>query len=295
MTSRETITVLGAGGTMGLPMAHNLARVGFIVRAWNRSPEKARSLTGDGARLCSTPAEAAEGATVVLTMLSDADAVLDVMQGDDGALATAPEGAVWLQMSTIGIEGTDRCIELAERHGLRFVDAPVLGTKAPAEQGELVVLASGPDELRERLAPLFDVVGKRTMWIDAAGTGTRLKVAVNSWILSVVEGAAETLALAEGLGLDPSLVLEAVAGGPLDLPYLQTKGSAMIERSFPPAFKLALAHKDASLVTDAARLHDLDLPLVTAICSRLAEGVAEHGDKDMAATFLTSAPASHTR
>jgi 3-hydroxyisobutyrate dehydrogenase len=288
MTSRETIAVLGAGGTMGLPMAHNLRSVGFIVRAWNRSPEKARPLADIGAQLCSTPAEAADGATVILTMLSDAGAVSDVMQRDDGALSTAAEDAIWLQMSTIGIEGSDHCMELARRHRLRFVDAPVLGTKGPAEQGELVVLASGPDELHDRLAPIFDIVGKRTMWIGEAGAGTRLKLAVNTWILSIVEGAAETLALAEGVGLAPSLVLEAVAGGPLDLPYLQTKGRAMIERSFEPAFKLALAHKDAELVAETARTHGFDLPLVTAIDSRLAEAVDEHGDKDMSATFLTS-------
>jgi 3-hydroxyisobutyrate dehydrogenase len=290
MTSRETIAVLGAGGTMGLPMTRNLARIGFIVRAWNRSAEKADSLAEDGVELCSTSAEAARGATVILTMLSDAGAVLEVVDGEDGALAAVgSEDAVWLQMSTIGIEGTQRCAELAERHGLLFVDAPVLGTKGPAEQGELVILASGPEELHERLAPILDVVGKRTMWVGEAGAGTRLKMAVNTWILSVVEGAAETLALAEGLGLDPGLVLEAVAGGPLDLPYLQMKGRAMIERSFEPAFSLALAAKDAALVEEAAAEYGLDLPLVAAIRRRLDSAVPEHGDKDLSATFLTSA------
>jgi 3-hydroxyisobutyrate dehydrogenase len=288
MTSRETIAVLGAGGTMGLPMTRNLARIGFIVRAFNRSADKIQSLADDGVQLCATPAEATRGATVILTMLSDADAVLEVVEG---AFADAPEGAVWLQMSTIGIEGTRRCAELAEQHGLQFVDAPVLGTKQPAEQGELVVLASGPGDLHERLAPIFDVVGKRTIWVGEAGAGTRLKMAVNTWILSVVEGAAETLALAEGLGLAPELVLEAVAGGPLDLPYLQVKGKAMIARSFEPAFSLGLAAKDAGLVEEAAAEHALDLPLVVAIRKRLDEAVAEHGDKDMSATFLTSATA----
>ena len=295
MTSRETVAVLGAGGTMGLPMAHNLARVGFIVRAWNRSPEKARSLADDGAQLCATPAEAVDGATVILTMLSDADAVVDVMQRDEGALATAADGAIWLQMSTIGDAGTEDCREIAERAGLRLVDAPVLGTKGPAQQGELVVFASGPEDLHERLAPIFDVVGKRTLWVGAAGAGTRLKLAVNTWIMSVVEGAAETLALAEALGLDPTLVLEAVADGPLDLPYLRNKGTMMIERSFEPAFKLALAAKDARCVAEAAQQFDVDLPLVTAVAARLEEAVAEHGDKDIAATFLTSAQAARTR
>ena len=273
---------------MGFPMTRNLARIGFIVRAWNRSPEKIEPLAGDGAELCATPADTARAATVIITMLSDAGAVLEIMEGDDGALATASDGAVWLQMSTIGLDGTQRCIELAERHGLQFVDAPVLGTKQPAVQGELVILASGPEEPRDRMAPIFDVVGKRTMWVGEAGAGTRLKIAVNTWILSIVEGAAETLALAEGLGLDPSLVLDAVAGGPLDLPYLQTKGRGMIARSFEPAFRLALAAKDAALVEEAAADQGLDLPLVRAIRERLEEGVAEHGDKDMSATFLTS-------
>jgi len=289
MTTRETIAVLGAGGTMGLPMARNLARAGFTVRAWNRSPGKAQPLAGeDRVALCATPAEAAQGATAILTMLSDADAVLDVMAGEDGTLTGNAEAPIWLQMSTIGIDGTQRCADLAERHGLEFVDAPVLGTKQPAERGELVILASAADDQHERVAPIFDAVGKRTMWVGDAGAGTRLKFAVNSWVLSIVEGAAEALALAEGLGLDPSLVLDAVAGGPLDLPYLQMKGRGMIARDFEPAFRLALAAKDAALAEDAATAHGLDLPLVAAIRRRLDAGVPEHGDKDMSATFLTS-------
>lgn len=278
---------------MGLPMARNVARAGTGVRAWNRSRDKARALQDDGVVVCDTAAEAVRGASVIVTMLSDADAVLDVMQAPDGALAGVEgDDVVWLQMSTIGIAGTERCSDLAERHGLAFVDAPVLGTKQPAEKGELVVLASGPEELRPRAAPIFDAVAKRTMWVGEAGAGTRLKIAVNTWILSIVEGAAETLALAEGLGLDPALVLEAVEGGPLDLPYLQMKGRAMIERSFEPAFRLALAAKDAALVEDAAAQYGLDLPLVAAIRQRLDAGVPEHGDKDMSATFLTSSVAA---
>jgi 3-hydroxyisobutyrate dehydrogenase len=287
----DIVAVLGAGGTMGLPMARNIGGAGFSVRAWNRSRDKAQPLADNGVAVCDSPAQAAEGAGVILTMLSDADAVLDVMQGSSGALAGAADGAAWLQMSTIGIAGIERCADLAERHGLGFVDAPVLGTKQPAEQGALVVLASGPEDLHERAAPVFDAVGKRTMWVGETGAGTRLKIAVNTWILSVVEGAAETLALAEGLGLDPSLVLDAVEGGPLDLPYLQMKGRAMIERSFDPAFRLALAAKDAALVEDAAAQYGLDLPLVAAIRQRLDTGVPDHGDKDMSATFLTSSVA----
>lgn len=289
MADKQTIAVLGAGGTMGFPIARNLAGAGFPVRAWNRSRERAEPLISDGVELAGTPAEACGVAEIVLTMLADADAVLETMSS---AFEVEPvDGAVWLQMSTIGEEGTERCRALADEHGLAFVDAPVLGTKQPAEQRKLVIMASGAREFESRLAPIFDAIGQRTMWVGEAGSATRLKVAVNSWILSVVEGAAETLALAEGMGLDPGLVLEAVSGGSLDLPYLQTKGKAILQRDFEPSFRLALAAKDAGLVEESAERHGLDLPLARIIHQRLAQGAAEHGDADMAATYLTSAPA----
>ncbi len=287
MTSQETIAVLGAGGTMGKGMAGNLLKAGYPVRAWNRSREKAESLAGDGAEICDTPSEAAAGATVILTMLSDADTVIAAVSGID---STPGEDPIWLQMSTIGEAGNDRCARLADERGLALVDAPVSGTKQPAEEGKLVILASGPEALRERVEPIFDVLGQKTVWVGEAGGGTRLKVAVNSWLLAVVEGAAETLALAEGLGLDPHLVLEAVADGPLDAPYLQMKGKAMIERSFDPSFQLKLATKDAGLAVDSAEAHGLDLPLITTIHDRFAQAVDDHGEEDLSATFLTSAP-----
>jgi 3-hydroxyisobutyrate dehydrogenase len=292
MADKQTVAVLGAGSTMGFAMARNIARGGYEVRAWNRSRDKAEPLSEDGAQVLDSPAEAAQGADVIITMLADADAVVSCMEGDDGALAAQhADEAVWLQTSTIGEEGTDRCMAVARDGGVELVDAPVLGTKQPAEEGKLVVLASGPERVRDRVQPLFDLIGQRTMWVGGAGAGTRLKLATNNWVLTVVEGAAETLALAEGLGLDPQLVLDALAGGPLDLPYLQMKGKAMIERSFEPSFRLRLAAKDAGLVALAAERHDLDLPLVRVIRDRLEEGTAEHGDKDLSATYLTSAPA----
>jgi 3-hydroxyisobutyrate dehydrogenase len=278
----DSVAVIGAGGTMGRAIAKNLAAAGFEVRAWNRTRERAEPLAEAGVTIADTPAEAARGADVVLTMLSDADAVLSSVEG---VLADT----IWLQMSTIGIEGTERCAELAEKTGVTFVDAPVLGTKAPAEQGELVIMASGPEDVRARVEPLFDAIGKRTMWLGEAGSGSRLKVVVNSWLVAVIEGVAETVALAEGLDLRPELFLEAIAGGPLDLPYAQMKGRAMIERDFEPSFKLRLAAKDAALAEEAARRHDLDLPLVSTIRRRLEEGAEMHGEEDLAATYLTSA------
>jgi 3-hydroxyisobutyrate dehydrogenase len=275
---------------MGLPMARNIAKAGIEVRAWNRSGEKAEPLAEDGVAVADTAAEAASGASAVLTILSDADAVVSTMEGSDGALAGADEGAIWLQMSTIGIEGTERCASLADQHGLVLVDAPVVGTKQPAEQGMLTVLASGPEEARDRCEPIFDAIGQKTIWLGEAGTGTRMKLVINSWLLSLVEGLGETIAFAEGIDIHPAQFLETISGGPIDNAYAQMKGRMMIERSFEPAFKLGLAAKDAGLVLEAAQRHDLDLPMLEAIRAQLDEAAEEHAEKDMAATYLASAP-----
>ena len=194
-------------------------------------------------------------------------------------------------MSTIGEQGTDRASRSRATTAWRSSTRPCSAPSSPPSDGKLVVLASGPEELRGRVQPVFDAVGQKTIWIDSApGASTRLKLVVNSWVLTVTEGAAETIALAEGLGLDPSLLFEAIDGGALDLPYLRVKGKAMIERNFEPAFRLDLAAKDARLVADAAERANLDLPMFRAIAQRMTHGAKEHGDKDMAATYLTCTP-----
>jgi 3-hydroxyisobutyrate dehydrogenase len=274
------IAVLGTG-LMGAPMARNLANAGHEVRAWNRTIEKALPLRDDGIEVCPDPAAAANRCDAVMTMLADADAVLAV--GSEARLAT---GQRWWQASTIGLEGTERCAALAGDAGAALVDAPVLGTRQPAEDGKLVVLASGPADALDFCQALFDAVGQRTMRVGEAGAGTRLKLAVNAWVLAVTEGTAESVALAEALGLDPSLVAEAVGGGPLDLPYFHMKARLMAAGEFPASFSLALAAKDAGLVEDAAERHGADLPASRAVAERLRAAVAAgHGDEDMAATY----------
>jgi 3-hydroxyisobutyrate dehydrogenase len=281
-----TIAALGTG-VMGAPMARNLARAGHDVRAWNRSPDKAAPLRDDGVDVRDDPAAAAAGAEVVMTMLSDAGAVLDVARR-----ARLAEGHTWWQASTIGLEGTEQCAALAQEAGVTLVDAPVLGTRLPAEEGKLVVLASGPDETLDACAPLFDAVGQRTIRLGAAGTGTRLKLAVNSWVLAVTQGTAETIALAQSLGLDPALVFQALEGGALDLPYFRMKGRLMLDDDFPASFALGLAAKDARLVGEAAARHGADLPMARAIAKRFGEATeAGHGDEDMAVTYRLSRPA----
>src|SRR5664279_3992305 len=179
---------------MGLPMARNLLTAGCDLRVWNRTADRAAPLVEAGARSCEDPAAAAQGAATMITMLSDAGAVLETAAQ---ALPGLADGATWVQMSTIGIEGTERCAELAGEAGVTFVDAPVLGTKAPAEQGQLVILASGPESAQSHCEPIFAAVGARTVWLGDAGAGARVKVVVNGWIVGVVAVLAETINVAE--------------------------------------------------------------------------------------------------
>lgn len=284
---RAAVAILGTG-LMGGGMARSALRADLPVRVWNRTRERAEPLAGDGAVVAAGAAEAADGADVVLTMLRDADAVLAVA-GE--ALPAMADGALWVQASTVGLDGHERCAELASRHGVELVDAPVLGTKQPAEQGKLTVLASGSDAALERCTPLFDAVGQRTLRLGPAGAGTRLKLVINTWLVSLVEGLGEAMALADALEVDKRGFLEAIEGGPVDAQYAQLKGGLMIDRVFEPAFPLELATKDARLVAEAAERHGLDLPLPRTIAERMQEGVeAGHGGDDMAATYLTSAP-----
>jgi 3-hydroxyisobutyrate dehydrogenase len=285
----DTVAFLGTG-TMGMPMARHLLRAGFPLRAWNRSSERARPLADDGADVVEEVRAAADGADLLVTMLSDADAVLDNVSD---ALESLGSDALWIQMSTIGIAGTERCRELADQADVVFVDAPVLGTRAPAEQAKLVILASGPDAAHDRCRGVFETVGARTVWLGEAGLGTRCKVIVNSWIVGLVSVLAETISLAESLDVEPQRFFDAIDGGGLDLPYARVKGKAMIERAFDDAsFRLALARKDAELVLAASADSDLEVPVMEAVAHRFRRAEQQgHGDEDMAATYWASASA----
>jgi 3-hydroxyisobutyrate dehydrogenase len=281
------IAFLGTG-IMGAPMARHLAQAGHDVAVWNRSPEKARPLAEYGATVAQDGASAVAGADAVVTMLTDGVAVEDVM-GD--AAPAAAEGTVWWQASTVGISGTEGLAALAEEHRLTFVDAPVVGTREPAEAGELTVLASGPPGALEHLAPLFDAVGSRTIALGEAGAGSRFKLVMNHWVLGVTDAIAETLVLAEGLDVDPALFLDAIEGGPLDIAYAHLKGPGMIAGDLPVAFPLKHALKDADLILEAVGRHDLDLGLAPVLRARFALAAdAGHADEDMGMVIEASRP-----
>jgi 3-hydroxyisobutyrate dehydrogenase len=272
---------------MGGPMASNIAAAGMQTRVWNRTREKAEGVSG--ATVADTPADAVDGADIVLTMLADGAAVEDVMT-EGGALVAMRDDAVWLQSSTVGIAATERLAQLAEERGVAFVDAPVLGTKTPAEKGALTVLASGPDQGLDACAPAFEAIGAKTVRLGEAGAGTRLKLVINNWLLLLLGDLAETVAFAERIDVDPRSFLEAIDGGAVGSPYAQMKGAMMVERDFPTAFPLKLALKDLELVLEAGERHDSEMPLASVAAERFRRAVEQgHGDKDMAAVYHASA------
>ncbi len=284
-----TIAVLGTG-RMGRPIAHNLLAAGFRVSVWNRTAERAEPLAAEGARLASTPAEATAGADVVLTMLTDGNAVGNAMIGHDGALASLRHGSVWIQMATIGEDWTERLASLVAGHGVEFVDAPVSGSDGPARAGELLVLASGPDEVRARVQPVFDAIGNKTLWLGPAGNGSRMKLVLNNWLASQVEAVAETIALTEALGVDPQLFVDTIDEGPLGSPYAVAKARAMLAGEFTPGFALGLANKDVGLALDAAREQHLELPVTQALVPRWQAAIADgHADDDVSVVIAEAA------
>jgi len=250
--THEPVAVLGTGA-MGHGMAASALRAGIPTIVWNRRVEAARDLAELGAEVAGTAADAARRAAVVVTMVTDADAVISIAR-DQGMLAALAPGAVWAQMSTIGVAGIDRVAAMAgsERPDVMLLDAPVSGSKDPAERGQLTIFASGPGEARPRVAPLFDALGQRTIWVGEAGAGTRLKLVNNTWLAFATEAVATSVALAHRLGLDTATVLDALRGGPLVSTWQAAKLQRIAHGDFSAQFALSLALKDVHLALQAA-------------------------------------------
>ncbi len=248
----EPVAVHGIG-TMGHGMATSALRAGIPTMVWNRNREATRDLAALGAEVAATAADAARWASIVVTMVTDADAVVSIARGD-GVLAALAPGAILVQMSTIGVAGIERVAAMvaADRPDVILLDAPVSGSKDPAEHGQLIVFASGPDEARPRVTPLFDALGQRTVWAGAVGTGTRLKLVANTWLAFVAEAVAASVALARGLGLETDQVVDALVGNPLLSPWQEAKLHRMARGEFSAQFALSLALKDVRLAQVAS-------------------------------------------
>jgi 3-hydroxyisobutyrate dehydrogenase len=281
------VAFLGTG-RMGGPMAANLARGGFDVRVWNRTRSHAEPLAADGAVVAATPAEAVRGATVVISMLADGPATEQAAIGPDGFLAADSE-TIWVQMGTVGVQWTARLGRIAAARGAVFVDAPVSGSEGPAQAGQLVILASGPDQVRDVLAPVFGVLGHATAWLGPAGNGTSAKLVLNNWLADLTETTAETLSFAKRLGLDPAEIVGLLESNPLGAPYAVQKARVMLAGDFSPAFALKHALKDAELAAQAAQAIGARLTLTSALLPRWRGTAAEgHADDDVAAVYLTA-------
>ncbi len=248
----EPVAVLGIGA-MGHGMAASALRAGIPTMVWTREIAATRHRAGRGAGVAETAADAARRAAIVVTMVTDADAVISIAR-DQGMLAALAPGAIWAQMSTIGVAGIDRVAALAggERPDVMLLDAPVSGSKDPAERGQLTIFASGPDEARPRAAPFFDAVGQRTIWVGAAGAGTRLKLVNNTWLAFAAEAVAASVALADRLGLETATVADALGGGPLVSSWQAAKLQRIARGEFSAQFALSLALKDVRLALQAA-------------------------------------------
>jgi 3-hydroxyisobutyrate dehydrogenase len=284
-TLGDRVAVLGTG-IMGSAMARNLIAAGLPTTVWDRSLEATVPLAAMGAVAAGSARDAVADARVVITMLPT-DSVVEAVMFHDGAAQALAQGAVWAQMGTIGIGATRGIVaRLGElRPDALFVDAPVSGSKGPAEAGQLLILASGPAAAQPVLGPAFAAIGRKTVWLGQAGQGSAMKLAVNAYMSVLIEGVAEALELAAALGIDPAALDEAIEGGPLDAPIADAKLHKMQRADFAPEFPLEWALKDVDLAIAAAG--NDRLPLLDALSRQWRTAVdAGHGREDVSAARL---------
>jgi 3-hydroxyisobutyrate dehydrogenase len=276
------VAVLGTG-IMGSAMARNLLAAGLPTTVWDRSG--APDLAAAGAVVAPSAAAAVRDADVVITMLTTPEVTNSVVF-DGGAAEAFRDGAVWAQMGTIGEAAT---ADIARRLGrlrpdVLVVDAPVSGSKGPAEHGQLLILASGPAPAEKITEPVFSAIGRKTLWLGEAGQGSRMKLVVNAYMSILIEGVAEALELADQLKLDPEKLAEAIEGGPLDAPIAGAKLHKMEAGDYSPEFPLQWALKDVDLAIDASTG---SLPLLDALSGQWRAIVdAGHGRDDVSAARL---------
>ncbi|MGA2009033.1 MAG: NAD(P)-dependent oxidoreductase [Solirubrobacteraceae bacterium] len=275
------VGILGIG-LMGSAMAGRLLDQGIAVTAWDRNPEHARALEDRGATAAGEPAEVLQDTRAVITMLPTAEVILEVVEP---LLDAWPQDTIWLQMSSVGAAEADQLTKVAEAHAVTIVDAPVSGSTHPAEQGQLTVLASGPDSAQASLEPIFDALASRVMWVGAAGMGSRLKLAANHWMISSVAALAESMHLCEAMGLDPQQFNALLDGGPLGSAYAVQKLDEMRRHQYPAGFPVRLALKDLELVREVEQSSGAAMPLLEVVHDRFVAASRDFADQDLAAIY----------
>jgi 3-hydroxyisobutyrate dehydrogenase len=275
------VGLLGVG-LMGSAMARRLLDQGISVIAWDRNVEQVRALESHGAANASGPAEVVSSAAVVITMLPTAEIVLDVIEP---ILEQWPDGTIWLQMSSVGAAEADQLTHVAETHAIPIVDAPVSGSTLPAEKGQLTILASGPESARTVLEPVFEALASRVLWVGETGMGSRLKLAANHWMITMVAGLAETMHLCDAMGLDQQHLIDLLDGGPLGSAYGIQKLEEMRRHDYPAGFPVRLALKDLALVHEVEESSRLTMPLLDVVLARFTAASTDLADQDVAAIY----------
>ena len=263
-SSAPRIAFLGLG-TMGTPMAANLLKAGFPLVVWNRTAARMEPLLRLGARPGKGPAEAASEAEVVITMLSRPQDVEAVVLGPGGVLEGLAAGSVLIDMSTVSPATSRKLAGAATTRKAEFLDAPVVGSKGPATEGALVILAGGLPMTLERVRPILRAMGKTVMHAGGVGMGSALKLATNLMLAHLAAGFAEGLLLVQRAGLDPARYLEVLEASTFRSPWYQTKGAGMIQREFAPHFALKHMRKDLALVLELGGEASTQLPVTQAI------------------------------
>ncbi|HZS36392.1 MAG TPA: NAD(P)-dependent oxidoreductase [Polyangia bacterium] len=257
-------------GTMGAPMAANVLARGHALTVWNRTASRADALVAKGAALAATPGDAAAGAEVVILMLADPRAVDAVL---DGVLEKLPPGAIVIDMSTVDPATARRSDERVRARGGRFLDAPVSGTRKPAVDGTLLIMAAGPADALERARPVLEAMG-RVLHVGAVGQGMAMKLILNGLGAHMITAFGAMLAFGVKQGLDPRAMLDVIGGGAFSSPLYKAKGERILARDFHADFTLALTLKDQELVLATARSLGVELPTLEAVRAQLADAVA---------------------
>lgn len=282
---KQNIGFMGMG-IMGVAMTANLLKAGFPVTVYNRNAEKARPLLGMGAKMASSPRALAESSDVVIAMVTGPQALQELLFSRDGATEAFTDGKVFINMSSVSPLFTKELAARLDSSGVTFIDAPVSGTKKPAEDGTLIVLAGGPQAKVEELEPLFLAMGKKVVYCGPAGQGSMMKMFINLLLGLMMEGFAEALNFGRMGGLDWEAMLDTVASGPLNCGLFQMKAPVLKEGQFPPAFPLKHMAKDAKFVADMAYELGAPVPAGHAILQAYSAGVAQGwGDLDISAVY----------
>lgn len=281
MSQKPEVAVLGLGA-MGHAFAANLLKKGFTVHGWNRTRARGEDLVDAGLKLADTASDAVKLVDVVITMLSDGDTTEEVLHSLKYALK---QGATICQMGTIGVEKTDALIAFFAdvRDDILFIDAPVSGTKAPAENAQILVMASGDQSRAGAAETVFAAIGKGTQWLGEAGKSSRMKLVVNSWLIGLMQSLAESTRLAEQFGFSTDDLWKVLDGGPLAAPYAKMKLGMIASDDYTPQMHLIWALKDARLALDAA---DSTLPALENIADVWQKAVdAGYGEQDLAVIY----------